>query len=392
MDKRLALFVPVSCGIGFFLGFELGGYQLILLEVANSFALNNVMMGVVVASQFSAITLGPLLFGWAADRYGKKIILQIFMLVFVIGCFGATFSGAVWVFASFLFITGIGYSVCECISSSALSDSFPGKESKYLNIMQCAFCFGAVLSPQVFSRLIAAELVTWRAVFILAGTGFIFVYPLLCLSRCKQQDPPRQDMGSLPPQARESFRIFTPLLLILLVAMLAYVSIEIGVSFFANVIYVTEYSNNELGSYAISGFWLSMTISRFIYSQLKIKMRTMIMMGFFLSCILLIFLVVFKNPWILMGIFILLGAVLGPVWPMIIGMGTSSFRERSGTVASILAASGGFGGSIIPVLIGWISGWGGFYGGFWLLAAISALGFLVMWFAKNIQPGPHTPE
>jgi dipeptide/tripeptide permease len=35
------------------------------------------------------------------------------------------------------------------------------------------------------------------------------------------------------------------------------------------------------------------------------------------------------------------------------------------------------------VLIGWISVRTGFYGGFQLLAAVSAIGFLVMWFGKK---------
>ena len=381
-DKRLALFVPAACGIGFFLGIELGGYQLILLQVAQAFEVSNVMMGVLVASQFIAVTAGPLLFGWAADIYGKKIILQIFMPVFALGCFGAAFSVAVSGFVFFIFIIGIGYSICECISSTALSDSFPGKESRYLNIMQCAFCLGAVLSPQIFNRLIGSGLVTWRAVFLLAGGGFVLFYPLLCLSRCKPHTP---DNTGAEPGTKETPRIISPLLFALLAAMLAYVAIETGTSFFANVIFVTEYSNNEMGPYAISGFWLSMTVSRFIFALTRIKMRNMILMGFSVSFLLLLLLLLFRNPWLLMGVFIFLGAALGPVWPMVIGIGTSSFRERSGTVASILYSSGGFGGAIIPVLFGWISGRAGFYGGFWILAAFSAIGFIAMWTVKKTE-------
>jgi len=184
---------------------------------------------------------------------------------------------------------------------------------------------------------------------------------------------------------KEDTKIFTPLLFVLLAAMVAYVAIETGIAFFANVIYVTEYSNTTLGPYAISGFWLSMMVSRFAFALLKMKMRTMILFGFSSSCLLMVFLLFSGNQWVLMAIFILVGFVTGPTWPMIIGIGTSSFRKRSGTVASILSASGGFGGAIIPVLIGWVSGHAGFLGGFWLLIAVSAMGFLVMLFGGDIH-------
>jgi len=378
MDKRLALFIPVVCGITFFLGFETGGFQLVLLQAAQYFKLNNVMMGILVAAQYSAITVGPLLFGWAADRFGKKIILQIFVPLFAIGCFGAGISKTVAAFVSFVFMIGMGYSVCESTGSSALSDSFPGKESRYLNIMQCFFCLGAVLSPQIFSRLIPGGFVTWRAVFLVAGSGYVLLFPFLCLSRCKGPTTADSATGRVSKQ-----KLLSPLLIVLLAAMLTYVAVETGIAFFANVLFVTEYSNTELGAYAISGFWFGMTVFRFVFALVKMKMRNMVLLGFSSSCVLLLLLLLFRNQWMLMGLFVLLGVVLAPVWPMIIGIGTSSFRERSGTAASVLTASGGFGGVVIPVLIGWVSEWGGFYGGFWLLVASSAIGFFVVLKACN---------
>jgi fucose permease len=69
---------------------------------------------------------------------------------------------------------------------------------------------------------------------------------------------------------------------------------------------------------------------------------------------------------------------MGSVWPMIIGIGTSSYQRRSGTVAGILTAAGGFGGALAPVMIGVIAGQWGLYAGFGFLALMSVLGFLLM--------------
>jgi fucose permease len=377
MDKRLALFVPVTCGAAFFLGLELGGFQLILLQAAQFFNLNNVMMGAMVTSQFIALTLGPLLVGWAADRYGKKTILLISLPLFTLGCFGAAFSGTIWIFMAAVFVVGIGYSITECIASSALSDSFPGRESNYINLMQTGFCLGAVLSPQIFSRLIAMGLVSWRAVFVCAGSGLAVFFPLLCLSHCKR--PVAASDGSTMPTG-ETRRIVSPMLFILIIGMMTYISMESGISFFADAIFVTEYGNTSLGAYAISAFWLSMTITRFVFAIIKVKMQNAVILGFAATSIFLLLMLFLKDQWIQLGLIVCMGAALGPIWPMILGIGTSSFREKSGTVGSILYSSGGIGGIITPVLIGWVSEWAGFYGGFWLLVAASAIGLFTSWF------------
>jgi fucose permease len=165
------------------------------------------------------------------------------------------------------------------------------------------------------------------------------------------------------------------MLFILLAGMTAYVSIEAGVGFFADAIFVTEYSNTVLGAYAISAFWLAMTLTRFVFAIVKVKMQKAVLAGFTATSVLLLLMLFFRYQWIQLGIIVLLGAALGPIWPMIVGIGTSSFREKSGTVGSILYAAGGVGGIVTPVLIGWASERASFYGGFWLLAAVSAIGF-----------------
>jgi FHS family glucose/mannose:H+ symporter-like MFS transporter len=374
-DKRLRLFIPVACGLTFFLGAESGGFQLILFQAAREFGLTIGKMGILVAAQYSAITLGPLIFGWIGDRIGKKKVLLISMPLFAAGCFCAALSGTVAVFGIAVFVVGFGYSVCESIGSSALSDSFPDQEGRYLNFMQCTFSLGAVLSPLVFNKLISLGAADWRTVFLTAGGGYVFLYPLLILSHCKETATGKEKSAVAG--------IISPLLLALVVAMLFYVAMETGVAFFADSLFVTEYANTEMGAYAISGFWFAMTVSRLIFAMSKIKPKNMVLGGFAAAFFFFVLIFFLRFQLVLMGIFLCLGFVMGPVWPMIIGIGTSSNRKRSGTTASILTASGGLGGAVIPIFFGITAEKAGFYYGFCLLAAVSALGFLVMRFGNR---------
>jgi MFS family permease len=55
-----------------------------------------------VTSQYIAITIAPLLFGWIADRIGKKPILLLFMLIFASACFFTALSNS-----ALFFIIGV---------------------------------------------------------------------------------------------------------------------------------------------------------------------------------------------------------------------------------------------------------------------------------------------
>jgi fucose permease len=371
-DIKLRLFVPLSCGLAFFLGFESGGFQLVLIDIAKEYSLNTFMMGFLVTIQFAAFTLSPLVFGRIADRLGKKITLLLFVPLFAGGCFLSAFSRAAFVFMIGIFFIGIGFSVCESIGSSALADTFPGKESKYLNIMQCGFSLGAVTSPLLFNRLFADGLCTWRLVFLFTGCGYVLLYPLLIITRCRKPQLSRHGNTGL---FKTLFR--SPRFIVLLMSMVIYGAIETGAAYFADSFFVLEYSNTQTGAYAIAGFWLSMSISRFIFSWLKVKPRIILTLGFSIFFLFFCLLLLLKIQWVQLFIFILLGITAGPIWPLIVGRGVSLFRERSGVLTGILTASCGLGGSVIPVLIGGVAKYTGLYGGFFLLALISFFGFLI---------------
>jgi fucose permease len=375
MNKRL--FLVSIYGIIFFLGVEAGAFQLILLRVASEFKLNATMMGVLVASQFSAITASPLLFGWVSDKCNKKVIILVFMVVFAGGCFLSAISRSVNSFLISIFTVGMGYSVCECVGSSILSDNFPGQEGRYLNIQQCAFSLGAVLSPQVLSRMILTGLFSWRIAFIVTGLGILLFFPVLLLSDCK----PRRISGLLNiPKKKKSLRnLFkSRLLIVLVLSMIVYMSMESGVVYFADSLYVLEHNNITLGAYAISSFWLAVAVSRLFFVMMKIKPRTQILLGFLSSSVLFIILLLIRHPVVQLGIFICLGIMMGSIWPMIVGISTSSYQYNSGAAASIVTSSGGLGGTLAPILIGFVTEKSGLYGGFLLLAFLSFIGFCMI--------------
>ncbi|MDR0718271.1 MAG: MFS transporter [Treponema sp.] len=375
MNKhRRRLFVFAVSGLAFFLGVELGSFNLVLFRIAREFTLNTGIMGILVTFQYMAITAAPVAFGWIADRIGKKTTLLIFMPVFTGGCFISAASGSVIVFVAGVFVLGVGYSVCESVSSSALSDTFPGRENRYMNIMQCSFSLGAVISPLFFRWFLDQLHNSWYWVFIVSGCGFILFYPLILFSDCRgaESGNPRAKAGSLIPVLR------SPFFIALLFCMTAYVAMETGISYFIDSLLVTEYQNSALSAWAISGFWFAMAFSRLFFASITMKPRAMVLLGFSVSVFLLFVLFFFKNQWVFFCAVLSLGFMMGPVWPMVLSTGISAFQEKSGTVGGILYAGGGVGGIVTPLIFSAIAENAGFYAGFLFLAFIAALGFLSM--------------
>jgi MFS family permease len=119
----------------FFIGFQTGGYQLVLLNVADTFGVNNLIMGSLVSVLYIAVIISPLIFASMSDRVGKKKVIIMACLVFVFGCTLITFFMHIVSFVLGIFIIGCGYSLVEGLANAALADAYPEKSSRYFNLV-----------------------------------------------------------------------------------------------------------------------------------------------------------------------------------------------------------------------------------------------------------------
>ena len=124
--KKLLLLAAV--GLTFFLGFEVGGFQLALLRAGTEFTLTNTSMGFLVAAENAAIMIVAMLFGRIADRFGKKIVLLLGATVFATGCAAMAFTSSPVMLAAFAFVIGGGYGMIESQCSAAV-DVYPENQA-----------------------------------------------------------------------------------------------------------------------------------------------------------------------------------------------------------------------------------------------------------------------
>lgn len=376
MELKKRLLVPVSLGLTFFLGFEGGGFQLVLLQVAEEFHLNHTLMGFLVAAQFIAIMLSPLIFGPIADRVGKKRVLLFAMPIFIVGCF---FAASAWSAATFIigvFIIGSGLGVCECLVSANMTDNFPEQANRYMNMTQCTYSLGAVVSPILTNFLMEQFAMNWRSAFILAGAGYVILLPLMALAHSVSVKTPEKAKvsGSLLQLSKQKFFVA------LFLCIFLYVGIETGIAYFSDSLFTVAIMRPELGAYAISTFWLVMSGSRLLFSFIKISERKAILSGYGLSVLAGILMLTVHNAAVTFIGVAIIGFAFGPIWPMIMALGTKSFPDITGLVSSLLMAAGGLGGALLPVLMGACSDTLGLYWAFGILIAFMAAGyFILLW-------------
>jgi FHS family glucose/mannose:H+ symporter-like MFS transporter len=336
------------------LGIEFAGFQLALLSAVIEFEFDKAMIGLPVAAQFFSASFMPLVFGPISDRIGKMKIIASFMIVFSFGCFLAGVSGSPILFLIGVFIIGIGFSVCECSIAAAVSDIFFETREKYFNFIQSFFCIGAVLSPLALQALMDTYSASWRVIFIICALGMIAVLPVLLLSRINPVSKSghiehAEHLDHIPEENKQS----NPLLIFgFVLCVFIYVGVEGCLSFFADTVLTLGLNAPDFGAFAISIFWATMGIGRFVFGRIKKIPRKSTPISLLCMAVIIACFVFVEQGYTILVMFGLAGFACSGVWPGIVNAAVAVNRNASGTTLSYLNLGAGLGGTFLPLFIG----------------------------------------
>lgn len=354
----------------FFVGFEMGGFQLVLSDISKEFDTTKTGMGFLVAAQHLSVVVMPLFFGGVADKTGKKPVLVGFGLVFILGCTLAALSGSVWIFIAGAFLIGAGYSVCECVSSALLTDQYPANGMRYMNICQCMLSVGAVISPIIIHFSMKNFKADWRILFFICATAYLVL--LLPLAKTKFPVNVKREEKAGMFKIREFMK--SSVFVILLIAIILYVGLENGIGYFTETLFDLRLSEASLGAYAISAYWAGMAISRMVCGFRKQSPHRVLIVCFTLSCILFTVLAVSREAYLSFAVCALTGAAFGPIWSTLVGLAAKQFPNNTGGSVGLMSSGCGLGGIAYPVLMGWMADYLDISIAFLLLAATALAG------------------
>jgi MFS family permease len=182
---RFHTLVVVALGVTWILdGLEvtLAGSVAGALKSSPMLALTDLQVGLSASAYVAGAVLGALLFGWLADRHGRKRLFNITLGLYLLATALTAFSWSFQSFAIFRFLTGAGIGGEYTAINSAIQELIPARYRGRVDlIINGSFWVGAALGALGAVLLLSPGLLPvdmgWRSAFgIGAALGLVILY------------------------------------------------------------------------------------------------------------------------------------------------------------------------------------------------------------------------
>jgi MFS family permease len=145
-----------------------------VLQNAATLALSAQQVGAAASSYVIGAVLGALVFGWLTDRFGRRFVFYVTLIVYVTGVMLSALSWNFWSFAVFRAVTGFGIGGEYAAINSAIDELIPAKYRGRVDlIVNGSFWLGAALGSGVSLLFLDPKLFAvdfgWRFGFAVGG-------------------------------------------------------------------------------------------------------------------------------------------------------------------------------------------------------------------------------
>lgn len=183
-DLPMSGFQILMVALCFFMNFNDGIDVLIVSfsssEIIKEFGLSKTEMGYIFSAGLAGMTLGCFFLAPLADKYGRRNIFLISLLMVSLGMFGVSFSDAYLPLLAWRFLTGLGIGgILPTITTTAAEYSNEKYRDFNVGLIQAGWPIGAILTGLICADLIPAK--GWHFAFLLAGCFSAFMTILVFL-------------------------------------------------------------------------------------------------------------------------------------------------------------------------------------------------------------------
>jgi len=191
---RFHTLVVVALGITWILdGLEvtLAGAVSGALKSSPALHLSDAQVGISASAYVLGAVLGSLLFGWMADRLGRKKLFSLTLAVYLVATAATAFSQNFWMFLLFRFFTGAGIGGEYSAINSAIQELIPARYRGHTDlVINGSFWLGAALGAVGAIVLLEPGRLPadmgWRVAF---GIGALLGFIILLLRRFLPESP-----------------------------------------------------------------------------------------------------------------------------------------------------------------------------------------------------------
>ena len=344
-------------------GIGAGGSGVLLLAQMNDYGVDRTTIGITFFTLSAGYVLAGLANGALIDRFGIRIALVTGGGTFVLSGLVLAARPQFLAFVLVQLVTGFGIGVLE----SALNVYLAGLSgaTTRLNRLHAFFGVGALIGPVLAARIVAVS--SWRVVWLVMAlacvpliAGFLVAFPGRRRAEAAETVEPSE---SGDPAAGGLLRaaLREPGVLLGAAMLAVYVGLEMGVGNWGfSYLVQSRGLSASLAGYTVSGYWLGLTLGRFLISPVAAKtgVTTAGMMYGCLAGVAAATTLAWLSPTAAVtgAALVLLGFFLGPVFPTTMAVAPRLTRPALvPTAIGVINAASVVGGSVLPWLAGTIA-------------------------------------
>jgi MFS family permease len=177
-----------------------------ILKDQGTLGLSDQDIGSVAACYVAGAVAEALLFGWLTDRFGRRLIFNVTLGIYLAGVLCSAFAWSFWSFAAFRAITGLGIGGEYAAINSAIDEAIPARLRGRIDlIVNGSYWAGAALGAAGSLLLLSGRYVGidlgWRLGF---GIGAVLGGIILFLRRFVPESPRWQVTHGREQEAEET--------------------------------------------------------------------------------------------------------------------------------------------------------------------------------------------
>lgn len=164
----------VSLG-GILYGYDVGVISGALLFIKNAIPMTDLQIGLIVGAVLGGGLIGTLLAGPLGDKFGRRFLLMIASLVFIIGVLNVLIAHTFFLIFSARIFLGVGVGIVSVAVPLYVAEIVTAKDrGKYMTIFQLLLTLGIMLAYLVDLLFTASQ--NWRAMFAVVLVPAIILF------------------------------------------------------------------------------------------------------------------------------------------------------------------------------------------------------------------------
>jgi FHS family glucose/mannose:H+ symporter-like MFS transporter len=330
----------------------------LLPELIEHYSINYSQGGQLIFTQFSGFLLGVLLVPWMSAKFSKRTTLLIVLIALGVSQIAYGFLPPWPLMYGIGFIAGLGFGAVEAIIGTLIIESIHEKKAVAMSRLEVFFGVGALIMPLIASWMISIG--WWRfSFYIIAAMALLLAlgFKLLPFGQAethlsKKDTPATKAHSSLSYTKREAY-----ILLFFILFFLIYVGCEMSlVNFLPSFLIVNLNMDSAAASLSVTCFWVTMVIGRVFTGFIAEKVNYAAFLLW--SCsgtVIFTFLFAFvSNSWSAFAVIMGIGLLMSGIFAIGLLYANKLLPGKIEKTTSILIASGGVGGALLPLVIGWL--------------------------------------